>query len=101
VARRKAAVRVSEWLAPSETRSPRFELTGLLAGTGTVSADEVVSAFLERFVTLRVSEATRETLVALVKDRLGEHRRAGDPRTEEVLRELALFILTLAEYQVS
>ena len=77
-----------------------IELTAMMKAAGADTVDEVVDAFIHRFLRVTLAEKDRMVLVDFLRGRLGTSSISANEKLEESLRELLYLVLSTPEYQL-
>jgi hypothetical protein len=81
-------------------RTANIDLTAIVQAADADTVDEVVDAFLHRFVRVTLADKDRTVLVDFLRGRLGTSNIRASERPEDSLRELLYLVLSTPEYQV-
>lgn len=77
-----------------------IELTAMMKAAGADTVDEVVDAFIHRFLRVTLAEKDRAVLVDFLRGRLGASDIRPSDSLEASLRELLYLVLSTPEYQL-
>jgi uncharacterized protein (DUF1800 family) len=77
-----------------------IDLTGMIKAAGADTVDKVVDHFIERFLSVPVSEKSRAVFVDFIRTTLGSSTIQPGEKLEDGLRELLYLVLSAPEYQV-
>jgi len=77
-----------------------ISLTAIVKASGADTAEEVVDAFIHRFLRVTLAEHDRAVLVDFLRGRLGTASIHASDTLEESLRELLYLVLSTPEYQL-
>jgi hypothetical protein len=85
---------------PIPRRQATIDLAGLLRAARADTVDLAVDHFVQRFLSVHLTDSERKLLVEFLRGRLGSDRIQPGPTLERSLRELLYLVLSTPEYQL-